>query len=365
MINGHGGNIYGLAKELGCKTSDIIDMSSNVNPLGPPPGLITFLKKNFDSITSLPEVDSNEAVCAFSKYYNISKERILAGNGTTQFIYSVPKAIGSKRALILGPTYSDYEDGCIMHDVGYEYLFSDESSSFFPDLEKLKKRIKYFDTVFICNPNNPTGTLIPKNYLESLFVSYPDKFFIIDESYMPFVKGNNNESLLRSGFENVLVLNSMSKIFGIPGLRIGFLIASKENIGRFLPYYLPWSVNSIAQAAVCYLMDPKNGADSFIGKTVNYLENERIRLIKRFKDIPEIKLFPSTTSFILCKLDKNLSAEKVCPLLSLDKILIRNCSNFKGLSDNYVRISLKTYDLNSLIYKKLSNIITPEGAGIR
>lgn len=357
MISGHGGNIYKLATQLGCKPSEIIDMSSNVNPMGPPPGLIAFLKKNFNSVTSLPEVDSSEVVHAFAKHYIISPDRVLAGNGTTQLIYSIPQALCSKRALILGPTYSDYEDACIMNKVNYEYIIADESSFFLPDINIIKKRIKHFDTVFICNPNNPTGVLIHRNDLESLFISYPDKHFIIDESYMSFVKGSNKESLLCSGFENVLVLNSMSKIFRIPGLRIGFLIASKENISRFLPYFLPWSVNSIAQAAVCYLMDPKNGADSFIGKTVNYLENERNRFIKQFKDFQEIKLFPSTTSFILCKLDKNLSAGEVCRRLSFDKILIRDCSNFKGLSDNYIRISMKTFNLNRLLSKKLSNII--------
>ncbi|MBA3035511.1 MAG: aminotransferase class I/II-fold pyridoxal phosphate-dependent enzyme, partial [Desulfobacterium sp.] len=138
MITGHGGNIYKLAAQLGCNPSEIIDMSSNVNPLGPPSGFIAFLKKNINSITSLPEVDSAEAIIAFSKYYNISKSSVLAGNGTTQFIYSIPRALCSKKVLILGPTYSDYEDSCIMNKVKYEYIIAKESSSFLPDVDIIK-----------------------------------------------------------------------------------------------------------------------------------------------------------------------------------------------------------------------------------
>ncbi|MBA3037070.1 MAG: aminotransferase class I/II-fold pyridoxal phosphate-dependent enzyme [Desulfobacterium sp.] len=225
----------------------------------------------------------------------------------------------------------------------------------------MKKKIKHFDTIFICNPNNPTGVLINRSDLASLITSYPGKNFIVDESYMPFSKNRKSESLLDLGAENVIILNSMSKIFRIPGLRTGFLIASKTNIKKFLPYTMPWSVNSIAQSAVGYLMNPKNGAEAFIEKTVDFIEKEKDRFIKHFKDISEIKLYPSTTSFILIKLAKNLSAKDICQQMSLDKILIRNCSNFKGLSDKFVRISMKTNDLNLLAAKKLSDIILNQG----
>ncbi|MFH2046275.1 MAG: aminotransferase class I/II-fold pyridoxal phosphate-dependent enzyme [Pseudomonadota bacterium] len=361
MITGHGGNIYKLAAQLNCNPSEIIDMSSNVNPLGPPAGLVSFLKKNINSITSLPEVDSNEAILAFSKYYNISKDRVLAGNGTTQFIYNIPKALCSKKVLIIGPTYSDYEDSCIMNKVEYEYFILNESLYYYPDLDLLKKTIVNFDTIFICNPNNPTGVLINRLDLESLIRSFPKKNFIVDESYMPFARGGKEKSILNSDFNNLIVLNSMSKIFKIPGLRIGFLIASKENINKFLPYVLPWNVNSIAQAAVYYLMSPENNAQDFIEKTVDFLEKERIRFAKQFEKISEVKIFPSSTSFILFKLDTNLSAKDICKRLSSEKILIRNCSNFKGLSDQNLRISMKTTFLNRLIAKKLVDMISNLG----
>ncbi|MGD8262442.1 MAG: aminotransferase class I/II-fold pyridoxal phosphate-dependent enzyme, partial [Desulfobacterales bacterium] len=113
MIGGHGGNIYDMARRLGCLTTDIIDMSSNMNPLGPPPGLLDYLADNIlTATTQLPEVDSSEMTENFAAYLGVDAHRLLAGNGTTQFIYSIPRVLETRKALIVGPTYSDYVDAC-------------------------------------------------------------------------------------------------------------------------------------------------------------------------------------------------------------------------------------------------------------
>ncbi len=358
MIIGHGGNIYRISKELGCAPSEIIDMSSNLNPLDIMPGLIGFLQENLTAITTLPEADSAGAVTAFADSYNIDPELVIAGNGTTQFIYSIPIALGIKKALILGPTYADYADACKMHNVVYSYLIAEESKSFKPDINQIEDNITECDTVFICNPNNPTGALIPASELESLCRSHPDILFIIDESYMLFVKSREKISMISTGLPNVVVLNSMSKIFKIPGLRIGFLISSKKIIKRLEPFMLPWSVNSIAQAAVLYLMEKRDEVDAFIKKTRDFIEIEREIFISKFENISSIKLFPSTTTFILARLFENYKAENICSYMSQYKIFIRDCSNFEGLSDNFIRISLKTRDINMMVADKLLSFLS-------
>ena len=360
MIIGHGGNIYQIASKLGCAPSEIIDMSSNLNPLGAMPGLINFLRDSLAEITTLPEADSAGAVTAFADRYNVDPELVIAGNGTTQFIYSIPQALNTKKALILGPTYSDYADACKMHNADYTYLITEESKSFEPDINKIEENISECDTVFICNPNNPTGALIPPSDLESLCRAHPDIFFIIDESYMPFVKSGEKISMIRIGLPNVIILNSMSKIFKIPGLRIGFLISSKKIIKKLEPFMLPWSVNSIAQAAVLYLMEKKDEVEAFIKKSRDFIEIEREIFISKFENISSIKLFPSTTTFILARLFGNYKAENICSYMSQYKILIRDCSNFRGLSDNFIRISLKTRDINMMVADKLLTRISHE-----
>ncbi len=358
MIFGHGGNIHEIADRLGCLPADIIDMSSNVNPLGPPEGLLDFLKENLHLITSLPETNAGGINRDFATYHRLHVETVLAGNGTTQFIYAIVKVLKSRNVLIVGPTYADYADACRMHRVPFEFLITEAKDAFHVDLNKLERALAKVDTVFICNPNNPTGTIVPVQALENLIRRHPDIFFIVDESYLPFVPNCTRLSLIGNQSDNLIVLNSMSKIFGIPGLRIGFVIASKKTISRILNYYLPWSVNSLAQAAVSYLMNHEKTVQKFIRSSQNYLTDERTRFLELFTRTSDIIFFPGATSFILGKLS-SMQAHEVCKRLAKERILIRNCSNFNGLSDYYIRISLKTSHINQMAAEKLLKIIAP------
>jgi threonine-phosphate decarboxylase len=364
MLKGHGGNIYDLAHRLGCHPSEILDMSSNMNPLGPPPDLVTFLQENIKTIALLPEVDANTIVNVFAGRYNIDPEQVIAGNGTTQFIYSIPRILETKRALIFGPTYADYADACAMHHIPYDYSTAGESADFEHDIKAASQQIQGHDTIFICNPNNPTGNIIPTADLEQLCRSHADANFVIDESYLMFVDGSNKQSMIRSTLPNVMVLNSMSKFFTIPGLRIGFLISSPIIIKKFRTYLLPWSVNSLAQMAVQYLMKQTVEVQTFIENTVKFIAREKDILFETFKNTSFIKLFPSTTCFILARLYGNLTADSLGNHLAHDRILIRNCANFSGLSDRFIRFSLKTSEINRMFAKKLlARISQEESAG--
>ena len=357
MLGGHGGNIYEMARSLGCAPSEIIDMSSNVNPLGPPTGLVDFLKKNIDAVTCLPEVDSREITNHFARHFDLDPDRLLAGNGTTQFIYLIPHVLETRGALILGPTFADYADACRMHNVLPAMMMADESDDFRPGLSRLEQKIEGKDTVFICNPNNPTGSLIPNDELEWLCRSHPATNFIIDESYLPFVNLAEKVSMIHPGLANVVVLISISKIFKIPGLRIGFVVSCAETIKKFRRYLPPWSVNSLAQAVGRYLAAQETEIDLFIKKTKIFFEDQIKEFYQKFEHILEVKLLPSTTPFVLIKLPHFLSARHVCAQLAQDKILVRDCTNFNGLSDQFIRISLKTRKENRMVAEKLLTLI--------
>lgn len=362
MINGHGGNIYAAAGRLGCRPEQIIDMSNNVNPLGPPPGLINFLKEQIQTITALPQVDAKDAIDSFSKWHAVDPEQVIAGNGSTQLIYTLPQALQTRKALILGPTYADYADACGMHHIDYEYLLARESHAFLPDLPKLKSQLQGVDTVFICNPNNPTGTLIDASELTGLCESFPTTFFIIDESYMPFVDKPTTASMLHCGLPNVIVLNSMSKIFRISGLRIGFMIASPQIVARMSRYRLPWNVNSLAQAAVVYLNEHHEAMQLFLQKTRRQARTEKKLLCQRLQDYANIKIFPSHTIFVLAKLCEDLAAGDVFQAMLLHRILLRNCANFVGLTHRFLRISLKAHEVNKYFAEKLGLFLSKSEA---
>lgn len=300
MIIGHGGNVNALAQRLGCTVDDIVDMSSNLNPLGPPPGLEAFLTANLNKICSLPQADAGDMVTSFASRHNIDPNRVMAANGTTWFIYTLAQALDVKKMLILGPTYSDYRDGCAVHNVLYDHAMANADNGFVPDLDLVAELLgsksfdtQPFDTVIICNPNNPTGALVEKQAILGLARAYPDVWFVIDESYLPFVDDAQEITLVgENRFSNLLVLSSMSKIFRIPGLRSGFLCADPGVIDRFMHFFQPWSVNALAQAAVTHLLRSEDDTEAFTVLTRKFINKERALFGQALNDCPGITLFP-------------------------------------------------------------------------
>jgi len=361
MIQGHGGNVVALAEQLGCRVEAIIDMSSNINPLGTMPGLIEHLHDRLDRIRVLPEVDGQGAVRAIAALLGVEPQRVLAGGGTTQFIYSACAALRSKRVLIVGPTYADYTDGCRVHDIEPEFFLAEAATGFAPDLERLATALVGMDTVFLCNPNNPTGQLIPTPDLLELCRNHPEVRFIIDESYLPFVPTRQGESLSRCGLDNVIVLWSVSKIFGMPGLRAGFLVANPLVVDRFRRFMQPWCVNSLAQEAVGFLGDHRPEVGAFIEQTHAYLAAEGRLLGERLRS-GRLTLYPSTTSYFLLGLPPDRTADAVCRALAEQRFLIRNCANFHGLNERYIRVALKDAATNAAVARHLLAAVgtTPE-----
>lgn len=357
MITGHGGNIYALADAHGCRPADIIDMSANVNPLGPMPGLVAYLKDQLTPLmAALPEVDAAAMIRAHGKAIGVDASRIMAGNGSTELIHLIPWALEAESVLIAGPTYADYQDACATNRIACKVVAARESDDFLPDLETLRDAAKRADLVFFCNPNNPTGVLTDRQSLISLCRSCPDTVFVIDESYLPFVADPESVSLVRAHLPNVLVITSMSKIFRIPGLRIGFVIGPPMLIACLSCHAMPWSVNSLAQAAVSWLMAHPEEVNAFLSDTRIFIEAEKQEMIRRLHAQTPIHCFSSAAPFILMRLPEPVTAQTIWEHMASHRILIRNCANFNGLDERFIRLSPKTAADNQQAVSLLTNL---------
>lgn len=356
MIGGHGGNIYQLAETLGCPVADIVDMSSNVNPLGPMPELLRHLEKHLTAVACLPQVDARAICAAFADRHGIDPQLVLAGNGSTQWIYTLPLALDTANALILGPTYADYADACAMHGVSVQYLLADAEHQFEFDLDAALRMAARADIVFICNPNNPTGRLLGADALLELCRARPDTIFVIDESYLPFVPESRKHSLMAHSLPNTVILSSMSKIFRLPGLRIGFIKTSRELARRLAAYCLPWAVNSLAAEAVLWLMRHEDKVEGFIASSRAFLRQEKETFCRNLEKVPDLTIFDTCTSFLLIRLPELIRSETVWHAMAQEKLLIRDCGNFHGLSSRYIRISLKDRDANGKAAALLSKL---------
>ena len=348
----HGGDILAMAKRLGCGVGEIIDLSSNLTPLGMVPGLREALSERLHEISFLPECGSETLVRLFAGKYGCSPQQVLAGNGTTEFIYAVPASTQSRRALVIGPTYGDYQTASKWAGLPVDFFFLKADDDFALDFDRLSARLTGGELVFLCNPNNPTSRVVPSRELMDFILAHPASEFLVDESYLPFV---NEPSL--AGFPlpaNLFLLCSSSKIYGIPGLRLGFLVANEEKIARFAAQRKPWGVNRMAQVAGEYLLAH---GDGYVQAVRDFIVQTRPGFVARLAALPGVQVVPGAANFILCRLTGAMTASRLREGMLRQRIMIRDCGNFTGLDGQYFRISLQEEWRNELCLAGLAAIL--------
>jgi threonine-phosphate decarboxylase len=348
----HGGNIIATAKELGCRISDLVDMSSNLSPFAPAPDLLATLHGRLAEIAYLPETGSESLCALYAARHHLARDQVLVGNGTTEYIFSIPTVVDVKRGIIVNPTYSDYHLASARSGLETTSFPLRPAEGFQLDLDRLSYTLKGDELVFICNPNNPTGILVPTLQLHEFICTHPASRFLIDETYLPFIKEN---SLLTLPIpENLYILRSFSKIYGIPGLRLGFVVASTDNIQRLSSRQRPWGVNRLAQLAGEHLI--QHGDDAVI-KIADYVAKERPLFAAELEKLPGVNVVPGRAHFILGSLSGTVRAATLRNELLKHLIMIRNCASFTGLDDRYFRLSLKDEPANRKCIAALRKIL--------
>ncbi len=347
----HGGNIISQARELGLDVHDLIDMSSNLTPLGPVPGLAEVYMAGFKEIGCLPDATSDSLRQAFCQKFKCGMDEVIAGNGTTEFIYDLAAKVACARVVIVNPTYSDYRLGCEYNGKPY-HGFSLTPPDFKLSLAALTATLQGGDLVFICNPNNPTGTMTPVQELYEFVTSRPDVHFVIDESYLPFTHESSLVGLPRR--DNLFILCSSSKIYGIPGLRLGFMVSSAETLQPFLAKQKPWVVNRPAQLCGEFLLQH---GDEYVREVVAFLDRIKPGFVQELSKIDGVEPVAGVTNFILCRLQLPHKVADLQAEMLKQRIMIRDCCSFDSLGDNYFRISLQNEQQNKTFLQALTQCL--------
>ncbi len=364
MLTGHGDDIY--------KYKDIrINFSSNVYNHFCHDGLYAHLASRMDCIRNYPPPTPSELEKEIATLHDISPDEVIVTNGATEAIYLIAQAFSQATSQILQPTFTEYEDACRMYShktqpltptlspprgkgvvtsVRDIPLATILSNSLPPSGGRVGVR-GYL--LWLCNPNNPTGQVIPKETLESAIVSHPNIIFVIDESYAPFTK----EPLIecKNQFPNVILLHSLTKEFAIPGLRIGYITGSASLLSRIRKCRMPWAVNQLAIEAAHYLLAHR----SDYALDLPALIVERERMARELSAIDGITVYPSDTHILLCRIEGITAAQLKDFLANNHGILIRDASNFKGLDEHHFRIAVQTQEEDNLLIKVLKTAPTP------
>ena len=352
--NGHGGNLTRLAQSAGRAPEDILDFSANINPLGPPDWLRTVISGQVSSLVHYPDPDCAPLTAAVSARYGAAAGEILIGNGSTELLYLLAQVAGVRRAVIPVPSYTDYARAASLAgmDVVDVPLFAEQE--FRLDPARLTPLLDKPAVVFIGRPNNPTGHAGPALELRALAGEHPDSLFLVDEAFGDFVDGF--ESLTERRPSNVAVLLSLTKIFAIPGLRLGCAVVDASLAQRVRDRQTPWSVNTLAQAVgAAALRDA-----GYIARSLALVHAEREKLLAGLRSIRGLIVYPGAANFLLLRLDAAVAvnahvlAER---LLKEDGIAIRECANFRGLDDRYIRVAVRTASENERLIQSLHRIL--------
>lgn len=350
----HGGNIYGCNQK-------VLDFSSNLNPLGMNQSVKQAVIEGIDSYDVYPDIDSTELtdkICAFyeRKYKSpFQRDMFTFGNGACDMIFRIVLGLKPKKAIIVSPTFSEYEEALKLQEAEINHFQLKEEEGF--QLTQRAKEIlisqiqKGVDMVFLCNPNNPTGIgIIREDVIEiARICKKTNAVLVVDQSFMDFVENEENYSITRDIFtlKNVIILGSFTKIYAMAGIRLGYTISVNHKINDILAQTMqPWAVSTVAEKAGIAALKADE-SENFTEITKLYISKNREYLINELKRLG-YKVFPSVANYVFFRSENN-----ILNYMRGKNIILRSCGNYPYLDKSYYRIAVRTEEENKAFIKAL------------
>jgi len=343
----HGGNVYGYEAPM-------VDFSANINPLGIPESVLTAWMKKMKEVSCYPDPQYRKLKNAITDHFALKKKgEVVLGNGAVDLIHAVVACIAPREVLIPSPAFSEYRNASLRHKVPYrEPVLYDAKGNL--RLEKLLEEIKEHSLVFLCNPNNPTGKALDNDTLEAVFrrIQHTESYLVLDETFFPFVERGKRHTLMSTQPERVMFLNALTKIYGIPGVRLGYGILFDEALARKMEaHQQPWHINTFANiAGQVALHDTR-----YLENTEAWLKCEKAFLYEELSKISWIRWSESDCNFILAY-SKRHTAKEIQEKLLEEKILIRLPHGFMGLTPHHFRIAIKDRSSNMKLIQALTKL---------
>lgn len=346
----HGGNIYKLKRDNGI---EVLDYSSNINPLGVPNSFKKAVIENFETLEKYPDIDYVELRTAIGDYNNCHIDNVVVGNGATEVLFLYMKAVKAKKVLIIAPTFAEYERAA--RAAGRDVKFFPLSKDFSLNENMLLEFITDEDIVVMCNPNNPTGKFQNLEKIKKIadFLERKNKKLFIDEAFIEFVDDWKDKTAFLLKHKNIFILRALTKFFALPGVRLGYGLTYDESIlDEIKNIREPWSVNGVAEiAGKTMLLDTL-----YIHETENWIKKEKLWFYEELCKIDNIEVTPTETNFILVKL-LNDNAKSFRKKMIENGVLVRDASNFMFLDESYIRLAIKDRKKNEQVLEALRRVL--------
>lgn len=365
---GHGGDVYAAARELGRGIHRLLDFSASINPLGPSPAALRTITQAERLLQHYPDPTCWDLRQALAAYWQRAADEFLIGNGSTELIHLLPRALQIRHLLVVGPTFSEYAAAMKRCGGHVSMLMADRAEGYRPPLEQVFAPAHGFqqtvtgrppiDAVLLCNPNSPTGYACDAAAVRRLArqAGRLRLWCIVDETFAEYC---HEASILSQALPGrTIVLRSFTKFFGLPGLRVGYVAAKSRVIEQIAAHQPPWSVNMLAQrAAEAALRDVRHAR-----RSLRFMERERTRVMKALTRLPGCTVFSSAANFILMELPVGQKVAETVAALRRQGILIRDCSQVPGLNARSVRVAVRTKADNDRLLHAFAAIIRQGGS---
>ncbi|ANE46365.1 threonine-phosphate decarboxylase [Paenibacillus swuensis] len=341
---GHGGDRDTAAALFGYKPNQMLDFSANINPLGTPVQVLEALVNGLPEILHYPDPAHRNFRRKLAARLGVDPEELVVGNGAAECMALALLGLDVRAVGIAAPCFSEYASLAEQFGSRVITVTGKAERDFRPTLDELLALLEQADLVFLGHPNNPTGSTYPLEELRALAdrAEAVGSYLVLDEAFVDFIPPEERVTLLSelSKYTRLIIIHSMTKFYGIPGLRLGYAIAHRSVAERMRGKQVTWSVNALALLAGEGCLDPSLA--EFEQSTRALVHRERKRLVKALQ-APDLgwTVWPSAANFLLVRLPEPWTAAELQSAMGLRGIMIRNCAMYEGLTPHDFRIAVR------------------------
>ncbi|MGP0595034.1 threonine-phosphate decarboxylase CobD [Nitrospira sp. T9] len=349
----HGGQVHQIAKALGRPVDSFIDFSASINPFGPPTPVLNAMQQALPACGHYPDPTAEDLRTRLAKEHGISSDSIVLGNGSSELIRILPRALSLCQGYVAGPTFMEYEASLHIAGARCTYALATSAEKYAPPLGQLSLLVdgirsgsqkdafsnqESFTAVFVCNPNSPTGRVVSPRSLRTLYrqIEQAGLWMVVDEAFIDFCPSH---SLIKEipNAKRLLILRSFTKFYGMPGIRLGYLVGAPETVSKIRRLLPPWSVSHFAQEAGVAALDDVR----YRLRSVKFIQQERQRFMTRLRGVPGLRIIPASANFVMVELPSKCVTANLVSQLTRQGILVRDCQTFSGMTQPALRLAIR------------------------
>jgi len=353
----HGGNLRDFSERFQIHANEIMDFSSNINPLGIAASVASVYHESLSEITRYPDPAARELCQEIARMYTLKPENVIAGNGSMSLLELAVRTIRPRRALLVEPCFVEYRRLLEMVGAHIERITLNEKNEFRFSLAQIERAMDGIDMIILGHPNNPTGTAFERLEMLSLIASAKKKgvYLLVDEAFCDWCPDFSVSQEVKKN-NTLIITRSLTKLFCLAGIRSGFALGSKKIIKKMKTLQETWSCNALAQRlSIAALRDTE-----YKGRCLNWFRTESAYFFKGLSSLQEIKVYPSLANFFLIKLKDCGKYPSFLEVLTTKGIYLRDCRNFKTLGKGFFRVAIRLREDNDLLLKIFNNVLSPQ-----